>query len=426
MPSGSGGHFRALARNHDFTVLWIGSTISQLGSSMSAFAFPLVAYALTGSAALTSVVAFAYLGGMLLMLLPAGVLADRLDRRMLMQVSAGSGVILYASLVAAALLGVLTVPHLLVVALLTGAASGLLQPAEASAVRTVVTSGELPTALSQQQARQHIASLLGAPVGGLLYAMGRWVPFLADTISYGVQWLLLGRLRTPLPGRNRTGEASHPWRDVVEGWRFQRSNAFLRVLMLWAPLTNLTVNAVFFVAMLRLIQAGFAAWQIGLVETASGLAGILGALCAPRIIERVPTGILVLVAAWAFVPLLAPMAWWNDPVVVGTALAAGVFVNPAGNAAISSYAQTLLPIEMLGRFSSTMAFTSMSTLPLAPLAAGLLLSGFGGRDAVLLLSLGCAAVALIPTVSRVMWSLPRPAEWDTRADPQSVTVTPAP
>ena len=39
-----------LARNHDFTVLWTGATISELGSRMSMFVFPLLAFALTGSA----------------------------------------------------------------------------------------------------------------------------------------------------------------------------------------------------------------------------------------------------------------------------------------------------------------------------------------------------------------------------------------
>ena len=42
--------YRSLAHNHDFTALWIGQTISELGSRMSMFVFPLLAYALTGSA----------------------------------------------------------------------------------------------------------------------------------------------------------------------------------------------------------------------------------------------------------------------------------------------------------------------------------------------------------------------------------------
>ena len=41
--------YRRLARNHDFTILWVGETISELGSTMSLFVFPLIGYHLTGS-----------------------------------------------------------------------------------------------------------------------------------------------------------------------------------------------------------------------------------------------------------------------------------------------------------------------------------------------------------------------------------------
>jgi len=60
--------------------------------------------------------------------------------------------------------------------------------------------------------------------------------------------------------------------------------------VVWAALINLSVNAVFFVAMLRLIEDGFHPVHIGLVETAAGISGILGAIVAPWIIDRFPTG----------------------------------------------------------------------------------------------------------------------------------------
>lgn len=70
--------YRQLARNRDFTVLWIGDTVSELGSALSMFAFPLIAYALSGSAFIAAVVEAAYLGGLCAILLPAGVLATLL------------------------------------------------------------------------------------------------------------------------------------------------------------------------------------------------------------------------------------------------------------------------------------------------------------------------------------------------------------
>src|SRR3954469_17589899 len=90
--------YRSLARNHDFTVLWIGQTVSEIGSRMTMFVFPLVTYALTGSALLAAAAEALHLLGLTGALLPAGVLADRFDRRRLMRLASGGGVLLYASL----------------------------------------------------------------------------------------------------------------------------------------------------------------------------------------------------------------------------------------------------------------------------------------------------------------------------------------
>ncbi|MFT4084912.1 MAG: MFS transporter [Nocardioides sp.] len=410
--------YRSLARNHDFTVLWIGQTISQLGTAMSTFAFPLTAYAITGSTAAASLVTAAYFAGMLGVLLPAGVLADRIDRATVMRVSVGSGTIAYTALVLTSIGGILTQPLLIAIALLSGGATGLFTPAEASAVRTVVSTEDLPTALGQNQAREHIAALLGAPVGGLLYGALGWLPFAADALSYAACWLALGRLRTSLAptGGRSAGTGGSAIRELTLGFRFIVAHPFLRLVGVWAPLTNLGLNAVFFLATLRLIATGFPAWQIGLVETAAGTSGILGALCAPWLIDRIPTGRLAIVMAWVFVPLLIPVALWNTPWVVGGALAVGIFVNPASNAAVGAYSQTILPPTMLGRFSSTTRFISMSTMPLAPLLAGALLAGIGGTRAVLALAVPVAAIALIPTLSRTMWRIGRPATWPRPAD----------
>jgi predicted MFS family arabinose efflux permease len=403
--------YRSLAHNRDFTVLWIGQTISELGSRVSMFVFPLVAYALTGSTLVAAGAEAAHLLGMALTLLPAGVLADRVDRRRIMRTSAATGVLLYVSLVAADLAGALTVPHLLVVALLTGAAAGLFSPAELAAVRTVVTDDELPTAMSQNQARLHVAGLLGAPLGGVLYAATRWLPFAADAVSFAVSWLLLGRVRTDLAAP-RTTSPRRPRQDLAEGIRFIASRPFFRVLTVWSALTNLAVNALFFVAVLRLIEGGFPALQIGLVETAAGLCGLLGAVVAPWVIERTATGRLTVAVAWSFLPLVVPLAVWNQPAVVAGALAVGMFLNPAGNAGIGSYRVAVTPPELLGRVQATSQFVSMSAMPLAPLLAGALLAGLGGGPAIAVLAVLTAGVALIPTLSTSVRSVPRPAAWD--------------
>lgn len=404
--------YRSLARNHDFTALWVGQTVSEIGSRMTMFVFPLLTYALTGSALLAAASEALHLLGLAGTLLPAGVLADRVDRRRIMRVASGSGVLLYTSVAVAGVLDVLTVPHLLVVALLTGVGAGLFAPAEMSAVRTVVPTDELPTALSQNQARLHVASLLSAPLGGVLYSIARWLPFAADAVSFAVSWVLLGRLRTDLAPAPYDGPRRRPVHDLGEGVRFILRQPFFRVLTVWGALANLTVNALFFVAVLRLIEGGFGSFQIGLVEGVAGAAGIVGAVLAPWVIDRVATGSLTVAIAWSFVPLVVPMAFWNQPAVVAAALGLGLLLNPAGNAGIQSYRVAVTPPELIGRVQSASQFVSMSMLPLSPVIAGVLLSALGGQAAILVLGVLTAAVAMIPTLSRSVRSVPRPAAWE--------------
>ncbi|MBG6097818.1 MFS transporter [Nocardioides luteus] len=406
--------YRALARNHDFTALWVGATVAELGTRVSIFAMPLVAYAMTGSAFWAATAEAAHLVGMVGMLLPAGVIADRHHRLRIMRLAHGSGAVLYASLAIAGLLGSLTLPHLLLVAQLTGALNGLFLPAENSAIRSVVASDQLPTALSQQQARQHIAGLLGGPLGGVLLGVSRWAPFAGNAIAYAAGWLLLARVRADLSAPPAAARAAtKPLADLTAGLGYSWRQPFLRTLLLFSPAINLAVNALFFLALLRLVEAGFPAWQIGLAEAAIGACGILGALAAPWLIDRLPTGWLTILVAWSFVPLSIPLAFWTHPAVMALAASVGLFLNPAGNAGIAAYRMATTPQELIGRVQAAAQFVSMLSIPLAPALAGALLAGVDGAVAVLVVAALTAAAALIPTLARSVRSIPRPAEWQS-------------
>ena len=196
-----------------------------------------------------------------------------------------------------------------------------------------------------------------------------------------------------------------------------------RVLMVWSSLLNLLVNALFFVAVLRLIQAGFAPVQIGLVETAAGLVGVLGAVVAPWVIDRLRTGTLTITTAWSWVPLTVPLIFWNNPLVVAASLSTGLFLNPAGNAGIGAYRMAVTPPDLQGRVQSAMQFVSMSVMPLSPVLAGVLLTRLGGGAAVAALGVLTALTALVPTLSRSVRDVPRPAIWQAALTAREVVGT---
>lgn len=401
--------YRQLARNRDFTVLWIGDTVSELGSALSMFVFPLIAYALSGSALVAALVEAAYLGGLCATLLPAGVLADRVDRKRIMLVSSATGCAAYTSLAVAGATGHLVLPHLVGVALVAGIAAGAFSPAQTSAIRSVVSTEDLPTALSQNQARQHVASLLGGPLGGALYAVTRWLPFAVDAITFAVACFTVSRVRTDLSAPQRRREPLR--RQLSEGFAFMWARPFFRTLLAWASLTNLVTNAIFFVVVLRMVQDGVPAAQIGLVSTAAGVGGILGAMLAPSLIHRMPTGRLTVLIGWMCCLPLVPLAVSSD---VWTACASTFFLLlliPAGNAGISSYRMAVTPDHLQGRVGSTSQFVSMSVMPVAPLLGGYLLERHGGTVAITALVVAAALLAMLLTSSRSIRSVPRPSEW---------------
>ncbi len=401
--------YRQLARNRDFTVLWIGDTVSELGGALSMFAFPLIAYALSGSAITSALVEAAYLGGLCATLLPAGVLADRVDRKRIMLVSSATGCAAYTSLAVAGATGSLTLPHLVAVALVAGVAAGAFNPAQLSAIRSVVPTDDLPTALSQNQARQHVASLLGGPLGGALYAVTRWLPFAVDAITFAVACATVSRVRTDLSAPRRRREPLR--QQLAEGFRFIWHRPFLRTLVLWSSLTNLVTNAIFFVVLLRMVADGVPAAQIGLVSMAAGLGGILGAALAPSLIDRMPTGRLTVLIGWMCCLPLVPLTVSSS---VWTACASTFFLlllNPVGNAGISSYRMAVTPAHLQGRIGSTSQFASMSVMPLAPLLGGYLLEHHGGATAITALVVASALLAVLLTSSRSIRSVPRPSEW---------------
>ena len=306
--------YRALASNRDFTILWTGQTVSDLGSNVSMFVFPLVAYALSGSALWAAVVEAAFLLGMCGALLPAGVLADRVDRRLLMRTASGAGVVLYASLAVGRRAGRADDPP---------PRGG--RPADRDRGRHRRPGRDLRDPLGRQP-RRAVDGAQPEPGPSAHRRAGRWparrhpaTPSPAGcrspstpspTPSTGSCWAACGPTSRPRTARVRRASRTTTWPRASASSCAGRTSARPPS---WGALANLLVNAMFFVAILRMVQDGVSPAVIGLVSTAAGVGGILGAIAAPWIIERMPTGTLVVTAAWIFVPLAVPMVLWNQP-----------------------------------------------------------------------------------------------------------------
>lgn len=405
-----------LHRNRDFAILWSGQAVSELGSSMSVLVFPLIGYAITGSATMAGLATAATLLGEVLASLPAGALVDRWPRRRVLFVGNLVGLFAFGSLAGAAFAHHLTLVHLVVGGFASGVVSSFLSPAASAAVRTVVPSEQLPLAYTRLQARRHAVDLSGPPLGGALYSIARGLPFLVDAVSYFMAALSITRLRAALPAPEPAGHARSFRADLAEGLRFVWSRTVIRTLMLWGAAFNFAVTVVFVTVTLRLVRAGVQPAAIGAVDAIAAAAGLLGAALAPALIRRARTGALTTVTTLAFAAVITPMAWTENVVIIGSLVAGGMLFLPANNAGISAYLSAATPDHFQGRMNSAAGFIANVASPLAPAVAGLLV-GFLGSTAATLAGAGLVVLSTAPLLATpVVRSLGRPDSWFAAAD----------
>jgi MFS family permease len=164
-----------------FWRLWSSSTLSNLADGILKVALPLVAVTLTDSPTLVAGVAFAVLLPWLLFALPAGALADRVDRRAAMLVANAARASALAVLVATVLLGQESIWALYAVALFVATAEVVYDTCAQSILPQVVPREQLSRANGRLQAAELTANeFVGPPLGGVLVATGIAVAFAAS------------------------------------------------------------------------------------------------------------------------------------------------------------------------------------------------------------------------------------------------------
>nr|AAM47274.1 SpcT-like efflux protein [Saccharothrix mutabilis subsp. capreolus] len=206
----------SLARNRNYTLLWSGQAVAEVGFSASLIAFPLLVLAVTGSPAASGLVLAVDAAAQLLAGLPAGVLVDRWDRRRIMLACEAAQAVALGTLVVALLHGVASVLHMAVVAAVMGVCRALFEPAEDACLPKLVPDEQLATAVAMNSARTSLGQMAGTALGGVLFAVTRWLPFLVDLLTHCVAFVTLLFLRvpprTPTVGRRtssaRSGRAS--------------------------------------------------------------------------------------------------------------------------------------------------------------------------------------------------------------------------
>ncbi|MGA8117121.1 MAG: MFS transporter [Actinocatenispora sp.] len=373
----------SLWRNRDFNLLWVSQCFSALGSGITGLAYPLAVLVLTHSAVAAGAVGTVAMVVRTVLRLPAGVLVDRVNRRRLMLACDAIRLTIFVLLGVAMLTSYASLPLILAVAVVESVCSVGFEGAEMSAVRNLVPMDQVSTAVARNEARSAGVSLVGPPLGGALFSLGRAVPFLADALSYlfSLGGLLL--IRRPFQEADRKAPTTSPLHDLVEGLRFVVGEPFLRASMLIAPAINFALNGMIFGLILLLQRNGTPPVLIGTIETAVGVGAMVGAVLAGQLLRRLSTATLVRVICVIGVPLLlAVLPFANSP-LAGAPLTLVMLVAPALNAGLFGYLAAVTPDRLQGRVTSALMTAAMSLAALAPLVAGLLVNHFGAVGVVL-------------------------------------------
>jgi predicted MFS family arabinose efflux permease len=390
-----------LWRQRDYLLLWGGQVVSLTGSQVSQLAFPLLILALTHSPAQAGIAAALRTIPYLVLSLPAGALVDRWNRKQVMIFCDLGRFLSMASVPLALFLGHLTIVQLYLVSLLEGTLFVFFDLAEVSSLPQVVSKEQLPAASAQNIATYNIAMMLGSPLGGLLYGVGRLFPFLVDTVSYLCSVLSLLFIRTPFQQeRTRTTRALRA--EVKEGLKWLWEQRLVRSLALLLCGLNLMTGGITLISIVLGQHVHASAVDLGLLFSVAGIAGVLGSLVAPLLHRHLSFFVIAISALWAQALLTPLLILAPNLFLLGTILALLFFLFPIFDVLQRSLRMALIPDALQGRINSVYRLIAFSSNPVSMALTGLLLQNVGTTLTILLVTGGLTLIALSATLNRHM------------------------
>jgi MFS family permease len=394
--AGAAGPGKVLGRHRDFRRLFVGNSVSLLGSSVTTVALPLTAVVrLHASPAQMGLLGAMGLLPHLVLGLPAGVWVDAVAYRRVLTLADAAQTLVLGAVPVLAACGVLRMWQLYVVVTLAGVGNLFENVAAQSFTPLLVPREELFAANSALMLSNAAVNTTGTALGGLLVTLlGAPMAVAVDAVSFLVSGLCKASLRHP--GR-AVGEAaatreSRLRADVLEGLRAVFAHRAMRAVVLAATVgafagqAQAVVLVLFFVRDLRLSSG-----LVGVAIAVSGVAGVLGAALAGRITRRVGPGpafiVGTLVAATAGL-VVATAA--GPPALAFSIVLTAQFLRGIGPSIYGINQQTLrqavIAPALLSRANATWRFIAYGGQSLGALAGGALGSALGLRAALVVSS----------------------------------------
>ncbi len=421
-------------RSVAFRALWLAQMASMIGTWMQTVGAQWLLIDEPDAETLVSLVQTASLLPMLLLALPAGVLADSFDRRRLLV-----GVQL-CTLVVGVILTVLTAfgdlsPELLLaLTFLVGCGQAMSMPPWQALIPDVVPAEEVRGASALGAVSMNAARAIGPGVAGLLITqVDAWLVFAINAAAYGV--LALAVLRWA-PAGGSSGDKPERFGPALRaGARYVRHSKVIRRLLLRSALFVLPGTALW--ALLPLVASrllGLGSGGYGILLGALGLGAIVGAVLLPRVLTWVTTSAMMFLASLVFAAATTGIVFVRDlPLAVALLLPAGA-AWLAVLTTLHAATQVFLPGWVRARGLSVQQIVMVGGQAVGALLWGVAASYLGlvpvFMAAAVLMVLGAASSAVWPLVdtsgidrSTVIWPEPQlMAEPDPDEGPVLVTL----
>src|SRR5690349_5526912 len=391
-----------------FRALWTAQLASMIGTWMQTVGAQWLLVAAPNAATLVALVQTAAMVPTLLLALPAGALADIVDRRRLLIGLQIFQLVVGAVLVTLTLIGRLGPAALLWLTFLLGCGQALTVPGYQALVQDLVPRAQLRSAAALNGVAMNLARAVGPAVAGLLIArVGVVAVFALNAATFAAFALVLARL--PRGAETETLLPERFTGALIAGARYVRHappvrRMLLRILLFVAPGAALW-------ALLPLVASyllGLDATGYGLLLAALGIGAVSGAVVLPHVTARLSGSGLILAAGLVFAAATAVAALVPRTAVVVVVLLLAGMAWLSMLATMSGTVQVFLPgwVRARGLAIYQMAFAGGQAL--AALAWGVLAELVGVAPTLLT----AAALLALGALSVAAWPLHDTAGWD--------------
>jgi MFS family permease len=398
--------FTLLAERRFGWFFW-GRLVSTVGSTMAPIALTFAVLDLTDSASALGLVLAARSIPLVVFLLVGGVVADRMSRSAVMQLShllsAGT-----QGLVAALLLtGTADLWMIVVLEALNGTVSAFTFPAMSSVVPLVVPRADIQRANALLSFSRSGVAIIGPTLGALfVVTVGSGWALAIDALTFLIAAVCMAQLRLPAAAPATPGQQRSMLREMRDGWSAFVSMTWIWVIVLAFGLLNaIQVGGIYVLGpVIAKDTIGEAQWGWVLSAQAAGF------LMMTLVMMRWRSSRPLIVGMLGMLAVAPPMlALGIHPQVV--LLMALMFVAGAGEEVFGTGWETALhehvPNDVLSRVSSYDALGSFVAIPIGQIAFGPLAQAFDARDVLVVSAILYIAIALATLLSRSVRDLGR-------------------